>query len=161
MARTHTVLSLLRGPGFTVLELIVVMAIFSVLMAIAVPTWIVLVPTYSLSSAARQVQSELHRIKMQAIAENVTFQLAFSQMAGSYTIQRVGASTTQHGTKPLPAGVDIRSAITLGFTSRGTASPGGGGTVRLCNSRSVGTNVVLSSTGRVRICRTSACDGTC
>lgn len=161
MATAHTVRYLLRGHGFTLLEAIVGMAIISVLMAIAVPTWIVLIPTYSLSSAARQVQSELHRIKMQAIAENVTFQLAFSQIAGAYTIQRLGVSTTQHGTKPLPAGIDIRSAITLGFTSRGTASPGGGGTVRLCNSRSVGTNVVLSSTGRVRICRTSACDGTC
>ena len=154
-------LSLLRGHGFTVLELIVVMAIFSVLMAIAVPTWIILVPAYSLSSAARQVQSELHKIKMQAIAENVVFRLDFSETAGTYTIQRLGASTTQHGTKPLPAGIDIRSAIALGFTSRGTASPGGGGTVKLCNSRGVGTNVVVNSTGRVRICRTSGCDGTC
>jgi len=137
------------------------MAIVSVLMAIAVPTWIVLVPTYSLNSAARQVQSELHRIKMQAVAENVTFQLAFSELSGSYTIQRLGVSTTQHGTKPLPAGIDIRKAITLGFTALGTASPGGGGTVKLCNSRGVGTNVVVNSTGRVRICRTSGCDGTC
>ena len=152
---------LLCGRGFTLLEALVGLAIVGVLMAIAVPTWIVLVPTYSLSSAARQVQSELHRIKMQAIAENVTFRLVFLETAGSYTIQRVGASTTQHGTKPLPAGIDIRSAITLGFTPRGTASPGGGGTVKLCNSRGAGTNVVLNSTGRVRICRTSGCDGTC
>lgn len=161
MARAHTVRRLLCHHGFTVLEAIVAMAIVGVLMAIAVPTWIILVPTYSLNSAARQIQSELHRIKMQAVAENVTFQLAFSEISGSYTVQRVSATTTQHGTKPLPSGIDIRKAITLGFTSRGTASPGGGGTVKLCNSRGVGTNVVLSSTGRVRICRTSACDGTC
>jgi prepilin-type N-terminal cleavage/methylation domain-containing protein len=161
MARAQPIPPLFCGHGFTLLELIVVMAIFSVLMAIGVPTWIVLLPTYSLSSAARQVQSELHRIKMQAVAENVTFRLAFSNVADSYTIQRVGASTTQHGTKPLPGGIDVKRAITLGFTSLGTASPGGGGTVRLCNSQGVGTNVVLNSTGRVRVCRTSACDGTC
>lgn len=98
---------------------------------------------------------------MQAIAGNVTFQLAFSNTSGSYTIERVEATTTQQGTKPLPGGIDVKRTITLGFTSRGTASPGGGGTVRLCNSQGAGTNVVLSSTGRVRVCRTSVCNGTC
>lgn len=149
------------GHGFTLIEVIVAMAIVSVLAAIAVPAGIILLPTYSLNSAARQVQSELHRIKMQAIAGNVTFQLAFSNTSGSYTIERVGATTAQQGTKPLPGGIDVKRTITLGFTSRGTASPGGGGTVRLCNSQGAGTNVVLSSTGRVRVCRTSICNGTC
>lgn len=148
--------------GFTLLELIVALAIFSILAAIAIPTWSTLIPTYSLNGAARQIQSELSRIKMQAIAENVTFRLAFSDTADNYTVERVaGATTTQHGTKPLPEQIDVRNSITLGFTSRGTASPGGGGTIKLCNSRGAGTNVVLSSTGRVRVCRTSACDGTC
>ena len=147
--------------GFTLLELLVALALFGLLAAIAIPTWIILLPTYALNSAARQIQSELNRIKMQAIVENVTFQLAFSDTADHYTIQRVGAITTQHGVKPLSEGIDIRNAITLGFTSRGTATPGTGGTVKLCNSRGAGTNVVLSSTGRIRVCRTSACDGTC
>lgn len=161
MVRGQIMPPLFSGHGFTVMEVIVAMAIFSVLLAIAVPTWILLLPTYSLNSAARQVQSELHRIKMQAVAENVTFRLALSAAAGSYTVERVSATTTQQGTKPLPNSIDIRHDITLGFTSRGTATPGGGGTVKLCNSRGAGRNIVLSSTGRVRVCRTSACDGTC
>lgn len=161
MARARILSPPISDRGFTLMELLVGAAIFGILLVIAIPTWIILLPSYSLNSAARQIQSELHRIKMQAVAENITFRLAFSGLAGSYTIERVGASTTQQGTKPLPDGIDIRSAITLGFTPRGTATPGGGGTVRLCNSRGAGTNVVLSSTGRVRVCRTSACDGTC
>ena len=153
---------LLCHPGFTYAEILVALAIFSILAAVAIPTWIILLPTYSLNSAARQIQSELNRIKMQAIAENVTFRLAFSDTADNYSVERVaGTTTTQRGTKPLPDGIDIRNAITLGFTSHGTATPGTGGTVKLCNSRGAGTNVVLSSTGRVRVCKTSACDGTC
>lgn len=148
--------------GFTLADLLVAVAIFSVLAAIAIPTWRSLLPTFALSGAARQIQSELSRIKMQAVAENVTFRLAFSDTADNYTVERVaGTTTTLQGTKPLPEQIDIRNAITLGFTPRGTATPGTGGTVKLCNSKGVGTNIVLSSTGRVRVCKTSACDEIC
>lgn len=162
MARREKPPLLFCDCGFTIMEILVVLAIFGLMAAIAIPTWIILLPTYALNSAARQVQSELHRIKMQAIAENVTFRLAFSDTADNYTVERIaGTTTTQQGTKPLPEQIDVRNSITLGFTSRGTATPGGGGTIKLCNSNGAGRNVVLSSTGRVRVCRTTACDGTC
>lgn len=147
--------------GFTLMEVLVVLALFGLLAAIAIPTWIILLPTYALNSAARQIQSELNRIKMQAVGENATFRLVFSDAADNYTVERDAGTTTQQGTKPLPEQIDVLNSITLGFTSRGTATPGTGGTVRLCNSKGAGTNVVISSTGRVRVCKTSACNGTC
>src|SRR3990172_10215414 len=155
--RQKNPLSFSYHGGFTLLELLVVLAILAILGTVAIPVWGVMVPAFALNGAARQIQSELDRIKRQAISENVTFRLAFSETGDNYTVERVGGTTTQQGVKPLPNGIDIRNAITLGFTSRGTASPGTG-TVKLCNSKGAGTNIVLSSTGRVRICRTNVCD---
>lgn len=159
MARWQERPFLFYDRGFTLLELLVVVAILSILGAVAIPIWSVLLPTFALNSAARQVQSELHRIKRQAASENVTLRLAFSDTGDNYTVERVAGTTiTQQGTKPLPEQIDVRKSITLGFTPRGTAT---GGTVKLCNSNARGTNIVVNSMGRVRICKTKACDGTC
>lgn len=86
MAKRQRRSFLLCRFGFTLLELIVALAIFSVLAAIAIPTWSTLIPTYALNSAARQVQSELHRTKSRAVAENTHFRVVFS--AASYKIQK-------------------------------------------------------------------------
>ena len=162
MARRKKPPLLFCDCGFTLMELLVVLAIFGLMAAIAIPTWMILLPTYSLNSTTRQIQSELNRIKRQAASENVTFRLVFSDTADNYTVERVaGTTTTQQATKPLPEQIDVRNSITLGFTPRGTATPGTGGTVKLCSSNGRGANIVVNSTGRVRVCKTKACDGTC
>ncbi|MBI4489694.1 MAG: GspH/FimT family pseudopilin [Deltaproteobacteria bacterium] len=149
--------------GFTLVEIVVALALFSILAAIAIPQWGALLPTFRLNSAARQIQSELNRVKARAVSENTNFRLVF--LAASYGIERdngTGYETTGEG-KPLPEGIDVRSTTTstLGFTARGTATPGTGGTVKLCNIKEAGKNVVVSSTGRIRICKPGSCNGTC
>jgi prepilin-type N-terminal cleavage/methylation domain-containing protein len=166
MARRQKRSLLLCRFGFTLLELIIALAIVSILAGIAIPTWSTLIPTYSLNVAARQVQSELHKTKSRAVAENTHFRIVFS--TGSYKIQKDnGLSYKDTGEdKPLPEGITLgSSSVTiLNFTSRGTST---GGTIRLCNSRGAGKNiVVLSSTGRTRVCPMAgnpslSCDGTC
>jgi len=141
--------------GFTILELIVALAIAAILAAIAIPKWSVLLPTYRLNSSARQVQSELHRIRMQAASENVGFQLVFSAGAVDYTIQR---DTSLWQKKPLPDGISIAKAGTISFSPRGTA---GGDRVRLLNEKGECTQVVVSATGRVRICKLKGCNENC
>jgi len=139
--------------GFTLAEILVVITIIGILSAIAVPNWSTLLPTYAVNGAARQVQSELHKLKSRAVSENAAFRLVFS--TSSYTVEKYSGGSYQltGENKALPSGITLAgtSDTTLGFTSRGTSSDSSDKTVKLCNTKGAGKNMVLSNTGRVRI----------
>jgi prepilin-type N-terminal cleavage/methylation domain-containing protein len=141
--------------GYSLIELVVAVALAGILAAIALPSWNKLLPSYQLDSSARQFQSELHNIKMRAATENVGFQLVYANGAAAYTIQRDSAVLV---TKPLPAGVIVTSAGTISFSPRGTASAN---RIRLRSSDGMCKQIVVSPTGRVRICKPSDCSADC
>jgi prepilin-type N-terminal cleavage/methylation domain-containing protein len=144
-----------NGNGFSLIELIVVLAIMGIVAAITLPNWHSLLPNYALNNSTRQIQSELHHIKMRAAAENVGFQFVYAQGASGYTIQRDSKTVV---TKPLADGTTITKEGTILFSPRGTAS---GNRVRLRNVNGACRQVVVSPTGRVRICTPSTCAEDC
>jgi len=105
--------------GFSAIELLTGVAIMGMVVAMALPNWSGWVSHYSLNNSTRQVQSELHEIKMRAAAENIGYQLAYLQSANAYTIQRDGKTLVS---KPLADGTTIAKAGTISFSPRGTAS---------------------------------------
>ena len=141
--------------GFSTIELVVVLAIMGIAAAIALPNWNSLLPGYALNNSTRQIQSEIHSIKMRAAAENVGFQLAYLQGANGYAIQR---DSTTLVTKPLAEGTTITKAGTILFSPRGTASAN---RVRLRNTAGACRQVIVSPTGRVRICTPNSCAEDC
>jgi type IV fimbrial biogenesis protein FimT len=141
--------------GYSLIELIATVAIAGILAAIAVPSWNRLVPSYELDSSARQVHSELYTIKMRAVAENAGFQLVYAAGAASYSIKRESAVLM---TKPLPVSVVVTNAGAISFSPRGTASAN---RIRLRSSDGMCKQIVVSATGRVRICKPSDCNDDC
>ena len=71
--------------GFTVLELIAAMAIASVVLGIAVPSLLAWLPTLRLSSAARQVATDLQVARMKAISQNAAYTVSFNTTNGTYS----------------------------------------------------------------------------
>ncbi|HEY7322653.1 MAG TPA: GspH/FimT family pseudopilin [Candidatus Binatia bacterium] len=143
------------NSGYSLIELVVTLALAAILAAIALPSWNQLLPAYQLDSSVRQFQSELHNIKMRAATENVAFQLVYANGATGYTIQRGSALLT---TKPLPAGVVVTNGGTIAFSPRGTASAN---RIRLRSANGMCKQVVVSATGRIRICKPSDCTDNC
>ncbi|MPZ77453.1 MAG: prepilin-type N-terminal cleavage/methylation domain-containing protein [Deltaproteobacteria bacterium] len=141
--------------GFSMIELIAALGLLGILLAIGVPAWNKWLLTYQLDRSARQVQTELQNIKMRAVAENLGFQFAYSTGSANYLIQRGGTTLV---TKPLPEGIKISQAGTVSFSPRGTAA---GNRIRLRNSDGLCKHVVVSFTGRIRVCKPNGCAGDC
>jgi Tfp pilus assembly protein FimT len=119
------------------------------------PNWNSLLPGYALNNSTRQIQSEIHQLKMRAAAENVSFQLAYLQGASAYTVQRDSKAVA---TKPLADGTTITKDGLITFSPRGTASAN---RVRLSNRKGECKQIVVAPTGRVRVCTPSKCTLDC
>jgi prepilin-type N-terminal cleavage/methylation domain-containing protein len=141
--------------GFSLVELLAALGIMAIALALALPNWRSLVPSYALNSATRQIQSELHSLKMRAAAENMGFELEYLQGASEYTIQR---NSKPVQTKPLTEGTSIIKAGTIAFSPRGTAGPN---RVRLRSVNGACRQVVVNATGRIRICTPASCAEDC
>jgi prepilin-type N-terminal cleavage/methylation domain-containing protein len=148
-------LRFLHNTGFSIIECLVALALMAIVAAIALPGWGKLLPSFRLDSATRQVQSELHSVKMRAAAENLSFQIAYTQGASAYAVQ---SDSSVAAIKPLPDGIIVTKTGTISFSPRGTAS---GNRVRLQNTAGDCRQVVVSPTGRVRICKPSGCSSDC
>jgi prepilin-type N-terminal cleavage/methylation domain-containing protein len=145
-----------KPAGFTVIEIILVLAVATIMLAIAIPNLFAVLPGFRLSDAARQVAKDLQVARMKAIAQNRKFRLNFVSST-SYTVQSdqngdgtIGSTEDESGPFSLPQGI---TASPLGATSefqpRGTASAAG--TITLQNSNSQTKSVQISVVGRVSI----------
>ena len=141
--------------GFSAVELLAALAVLGLLFAIALPGWNKLLPNFHLDSSVRQVQTELQNIRMRAASENIGFQLEYGTESETYTINKNGEPLVS---KPLPQGIRISQAGTIAYSPRGTA---GANRIRLRNPDGVCKQVVVSSTGRVRVCQPTKCAEDC
>jgi len=73
--------------GFTIMEVLVRMTIFTILIGIAIPAWNGLVPQVNLNSAAVQLSIDLNSARLRAMSLYRRVRLGFNS-ATSYTLER-------------------------------------------------------------------------
>jgi len=148
-----------RQSGFTLIEMMVVIGIFAIVSAIAIPNFISWLPGMRLNGAARQVMGDLMAARMNAVKQNNRFRVFFnSPGTNQYQIlddddNNNSADTGEAITTP-PKNIqtnyhDVTFSSTTNpiFYPRGTAY---GTTVTVTNS-SGSKDVKVAITGRVKI----------
>ncbi len=124
--------------GFSAVELVVAIGIFALLVTFAVVAQSRLLPHYRLSTATRQVVTDLRLLRGKAIAQNMTFRMVFATNSSTYRAERfnpgtnafdsyalyVRGSTTAVSPQPieLPTTVQTSSAVTVTFDPRGSVT---------------------------------------
>lgn len=145
----------MRPPGFTLVELLVALALFATLSAIAVPGYARMLARWRLDAAARQVVMDVKLARARALADTAGHRVRFPN-GGRYQHERQGASGTYAADRPatrLPDGIEITDCTAagagIGFRPRGYAATFG--TISLRDRDGHERRIVVDIAGRTRV----------
>ena len=118
-----------KKSGFTVVELLVVFAVFSIFLAIGVPNFMSWIPKYRLKSAVRDLYSNMQLAKMTAVKSNQNCTVTYSTDPDQYVLSGASSKTVVLG--DYGSGVNFDgpgnetfASTTITFNSRGTSNAG-------------------------------------
>lgn len=149
--------------GFTLVELLITVALIVVMVLIAVPALQRHAINANLKSAARDIASDFMLLKERAISENTEYQIDFDAANDNYEIKRWDTGTSAFvslspsqvkSVKNFGQDIDITSAVfgagdKATFQVRGTVTPLG--TVQMINSRNSTATITVNITGRTYV----------
>jgi len=141
--------------GFSLVELMIVIAIMGILLSIAIPAWNRYRQNADLKTAARGIAGDIFTMKQRAVGEQTRYQIIFDE--GNDRYQLINASTGDviqtRNLSEFGAGIDLTNAnfegnTTLDFFTRGTTD---WGSVSLKNSLESTATITVNSTGRTHV----------
>jgi type IV fimbrial biogenesis protein FimT len=147
-----------KQSGFTLIEMMIVIAIMGIFAGIAIPNYLSYMPKHRLNGAARQVMGDLMLARMKAVSQNNEFKIFFLNNH-EYTIldddDNDGTADAGELTDPKdihPEYHDVTFSATNNpiFHPRGTSSPLGT-TITLSSPNASKKYVQIRYTGRVMI----------
>jgi type IV fimbrial biogenesis protein FimT len=140
--------------GFSLIELIITMALVAIVSAIAVPQLRQYSDNADLKTAAREASGDFSATKQMAVANNLDYRIAINAAGNSYTLSRTDTSAEVWTKSPesFGSGVSIDSTTFSGaavnFQKRGTVSAG---RLTLANRRGSTAVITTNITGRTYV----------
>lgn len=137
-----------RPRGFTLVELLVAMALAAVLLAVSVPSFSMLLAKMRVEGAANNLSTDLQLARSEALQRRANVSLATSSDGTSYTLT---SGTTTLKTVSLGSGLSFTGSVTITFEPlRGLANAG---TINTISSLSSGQlRIATDVMGRVQFC---------
>ena len=110
-----------RVRGFTLLELLTVVAVTAVLAALAAPSFVDQLARRRLEGVAVDLSTDLHFARSQAVSDRNTVQMITEVSGTQYRVANAAGTTLK--TVVLPAGIATTDAITVTYDQlRGTSN---------------------------------------
>jgi prepilin-type N-terminal cleavage/methylation domain-containing protein len=132
--------------GFTIMELIITLAVLATLLGIAYPIIAQISTGYRLRAAARELATDLQFARLLAVKENRNFQVVCG--TNSYQIIRVSDGFVAKARDFSADYPDVSlSGSTVTFNSRGNA----GSQSLTISNMAASKNITVGSTGRVKL----------